>query len=107
VDVPGFPPSRFALSRPGVGLGSSQRVGAPWRPGMSGALDRQAEVRNLEKGSPSSRRGWHTHPMNALWLSLLFGAPWLAAIAYTWSRAPRRDGPPPSFAYRTRERLWA
>jgi hypothetical protein len=45
--------------------------------------------------------------MNALWLSLLFAAPWLAAIAYTWSRAPRMDGPPPSMADRTRERLWA
>jgi hypothetical protein len=45
--------------------------------------------------------------MNALWLSLLFGAPWLAAIAYTWPRAPRMDGPPPSTADRTRERLWA
>jgi hypothetical protein len=45
--------------------------------------------------------------MNALWLSLLFGAPWLAAIVYTWSRAPRMDGPPLSQADRTRERLWS
>jgi hypothetical protein len=45
--------------------------------------------------------------MNALWLSLLFGAPWLAAIAYTFSRVPRMDGPPPSMTHRTRERLWA
>jgi hypothetical protein len=45
--------------------------------------------------------------MNALWLSLLFGAPWLVAIAYTLSRAPRMDGPAPSMADRTRERLWA
>jgi len=44
--------------------------------------------------------------MNALWLSLLFGAPWLVAIAYTLPRAPRMDGPPPSMAHRTRERLW-
>jgi hypothetical protein len=44
--------------------------------------------------------------MHALWLTLLFAAPWLAAIAYTWSRAPRMDGPPPSQAERTRERLW-
>jgi hypothetical protein len=42
----------------------------------------------------------------ALWLSLLFGAPWLAAIAYTWSRAPRMLDLPPSTADRTRERLW-
>jgi hypothetical protein len=45
--------------------------------------------------------------MNALWLSLLFGAPWLAAIAYSWSRAPRLEGPPPSTADRARARLWA
>jgi hypothetical protein len=43
--------------------------------------------------------------MIALWLSLLLGAPWLAAIAHTWSRAPRMDGPPPSMADRMRERL--
>ena len=49
---------------------------------------------------------WHTQPMNALWLMLLLAAPWLAALAYTWSRAPRMDGPPPSMAERTRERLW-
>src|SRR5262249_21923233 len=54
----------------------------------------------------SSRRDWHTQPMNALWLTLLLAAPWLAALAYTWSRAPRMDGPPPSTAERTRERLW-
>ena len=53
-----------------------------------------------------SPRGWHTRPMNALWLSLLFASPWLAAIAYAWSRAPRMDGPPPSMADRTRDRLW-
>ena len=45
--------------------------------------------------------------MNALLVTLLLAAPWLAAIAYTWSRAPRMDGPPPSMADRTRERLWA
>jgi hypothetical protein len=69
-----------------------------------------AYVRNLEKGRRSLRNsppGWHNQPMNALWLSLLFGAPWLAAIAYTFSRVPRMDGPPPSMAHRTRERLWA
>jgi hypothetical protein len=44
--------------------------------------------------------------MNALWLTVLFGAPWLAAIGYTWSRAPRMDGPPASMADRTRERIW-
>jgi hypothetical protein len=44
--------------------------------------------------------------MTALWLSLLFASPWLAAIAYTWSRAPRMDDPPPSMADRTRARLW-
>jgi hypothetical protein len=44
--------------------------------------------------------------MNALSLAVLFGAPWLAAIIYTWSRAPRMDGPPASMADRMRERLW-
>jgi hypothetical protein len=44
--------------------------------------------------------------MNALWLTLLFASPWLAAIAYVWRRAPRMDGPPPSMAERARERLW-
>ncbi len=34
--------------------------------------------------------------MNALWLSLLFGALWLAAIAWTWSHATRTDVVPPS-----------
>ena len=45
--------------------------------------------------------------MNALWVTLLLAAPWLAAIAYTWSRAPRMDDPPPSMAESTRKRLWA
>jgi hypothetical protein len=44
--------------------------------------------------------------MNAIWLSILFGSPWLAAIAYTWSRAPRTDETPPSMADRVRDRLW-
>jgi len=44
--------------------------------------------------------------MIALWLSLLFGSPLLAAIAHTWSRAPRMEGPPPSMADRARDRLW-
>ena len=53
-----------------------------------------------------SPRSWHTRLMNALWLSLLFASPWLAAIAYTWSRAPRMDDPAPSMADRTRDRHW-
>jgi hypothetical protein len=44
--------------------------------------------------------------MHALWVTLLLAAPWLAAIAYVWPRAPRLDGPPPSMAERARERLW-
>jgi hypothetical protein len=44
--------------------------------------------------------------MNGLWLSLLFGAPWLAAIVWTWSRAPRADSVPPSMGERARQRLW-
>jgi hypothetical protein len=34
--------------------------------------------------------------MTALGLSLLFAAPWLVAIAWTWSRAPRTERIPPS-----------
>jgi hypothetical protein len=44
--------------------------------------------------------------MNGLWLSLLFGAPWLTAIVWTWSRAPRADSVPPSMGERARQRLW-
>jgi hypothetical protein len=44
--------------------------------------------------------------VNTLWVTLLLTAPWLAALAYTWSRAPRLDGTPPSMAERARERLW-
>jgi hypothetical protein len=71
----------------------------------SGSIRKQSGKRDVGhfRNAP---RGWHTQPMNALWLTLLFAAPWLAAIAYTWSRAPRMDGPPPSMAERTRERLW-
>jgi hypothetical protein len=45
--------------------------------------------------------------VDALWVTLLLAAPWLVLLAYTWSRAPRLDGPPPSLADRARERLWA
>jgi hypothetical protein len=46
--------------------------------------------------------------MEALWLSLLFGTPWLVAIAWAWSLAPRMDSVPPSMAARIRQRLaWA
>jgi hypothetical protein len=68
-----------------------------------------AYVRNVEKvrrRSRSSSRGWHYQPMQAFWLSLLFGAPWLMGIAYVWSRAPRMNGTPPSMADRARQRLW-
>jgi len=40
-------------------------------------------------------------------ISLLIGAPWIVAIIWTWSRAPRPDEVPPSLATRTRDRLWA
>jgi hypothetical protein len=94
-------------------MGGSRLIPVPLLPAQSSIhpeVSPGAYVRKLEKGRrslPSSPRGWHNQLMNALWLSLLFGAPWLAAIAYTWSRAPRMDGPPPSMADRTRERLWA
>jgi hypothetical protein len=40
--------------------------------------------------------------MEGLWLSVLLGAPWLAATAWVWSRAPRMDAVPPSMADRWR-----
>jgi len=43
--------------------------------------------------------------MSTLWLSLLFGAPWLVAIVATWSRAPRTDVVPPSMGERALQRL--
>ena len=43
--------------------------------------------------------------MEGLWISLVFGAPWLVAIAWVWSRGPRMDGLPPSMADRMREHL--
>ncbi len=44
--------------------------------------------------------------MLPVWLSLLFGAPWLVAIVWVRSRAPRTDVVPPSMAESARERLW-
>ena len=49
--------------------------------------------------------GWHSCHMEGLWLSLLLGAPWIAATAWVWTRAPRMDVVPPSMADRWRERL--
>jgi hypothetical protein len=43
--------------------------------------------------------------MQAIALSLLFGAPWLAAIVVIWSRAPRGDVATPSLGERSLERL--
>jgi hypothetical protein len=43
--------------------------------------------------------------MHGLWLSLLFGAPWLAAIIWIWSRAPRTDVVPPSMGEQALQRL--
>ena len=43
--------------------------------------------------------------MTSLWLSLLLGAPWIVAIAWAWSRAPRVDGVPPSLGELARRRL--
>jgi hypothetical protein len=45
--------------------------------------------------------------LNTIGVSLLLGAPWIVAIIWTWSRAPRFDGVPPSMADRARDRLWA
>jgi hypothetical protein len=40
-------------------------------------------------------------------ISLVLASPWIVAIIWTWSRAPRYDGVPPSMADRVRDRLWA
>jgi hypothetical protein len=45
--------------------------------------------------------------LDSIGISLLFGAPWIVAIIWAWSRAPRSDNVPPSLAARTRDRLWA
>ena len=44
--------------------------------------------------------------MDAIGLSLLLAAPWIVAAVWTWWRAPRYDGVPPSMADRVRDRLW-
>jgi len=43
--------------------------------------------------------------MNSIWLSVVIGAPWLAAIAWTWWHAPGLDVVPPSLGERARRRL--
>jgi hypothetical protein len=44
--------------------------------------------------------------MSAIWLSLLFGAPWLVPALWLWPRARRVDHLAPSAAESARERLW-
>ncbi len=48
----------------------------------------------------------HTEHMSAVGFSLLFGSPWLVAIGWAWSRAPRSDAVPMSMAESARLRLW-
>jgi hypothetical protein len=43
--------------------------------------------------------------MDAVLLSLLLASPWLLAIAWTWSRAPRMESVVPSLGERARQRL--
>jgi hypothetical protein len=45
--------------------------------------------------------------LNAIGLSLLLGAPWIVAIIWVWSRAPRFDAVPQSMGHRALERLRA
>ncbi len=46
--------------------------------------------------------------MEAIGLSLLFGAPWLVAIVWAWSQAPRMETAPLSLGARMLQRLaWA
>jgi hypothetical protein len=49
---------------------------------------------------------WHSDEVPAVFMSVFFASPWLVAIAWTWSRAPRSDSVPQSLAGRARERLW-
>jgi hypothetical protein len=44
--------------------------------------------------------------MADLALSLLFAAPWIAAIVWAWLRLPRDDYMPPSLGESVRKRLW-
>jgi hypothetical protein len=43
----------------------------------------------------------------AVLLALLFASPWIAAIAWLWSRRPRDGSLPPSMAEQARKRLWS
>jgi hypothetical protein len=43
--------------------------------------------------------------MEAIWLSLLFGSPWLVATAWVWSQCPRMDDVPLSMGARLLQRL--
>jgi hypothetical protein len=43
--------------------------------------------------------------MESVWLSLLFGAPWFVAIAWSRSRAPRIEAVPASMGERALQRL--
>jgi hypothetical protein len=47
-----------------------------------------------------------TDPWWALLLSVVFGAPWIVAIAWLWSKRPRDGAVPPSLAETARKRLW-
>jgi hypothetical protein len=47
------------------------------------------------------------NPWWAWLLPILFGAPWLAAIAWVWFRSPSKSGEaPPSLAELIQQRLW-
>jgi WD40-like Beta Propeller Repeat len=120
--------TRIQVARPAVGghlphggsVGTVLAVPDPQIAGHVAASDAHAQAErpppqarlrkeSEKKGADATRnppRGWHYRPMAALWLTLLIAAPWLAAIAYARSRAPRMDGPPPSMADRARARLW-
>ena len=45
-------------------------------------------------------------PWWALLLPVVFGAPWIVAIAWLWSKRPRDGAVPPSLAETARKRLW-
>jgi hypothetical protein len=45
--------------------------------------------------------------MDAIALSIILGAPWLAFLAVVWPRVPALDHVPPSLADQARRRIWS
>jgi hypothetical protein len=48
----------------------------------------------------------HSGCMDAIVLSIILSAPWLACLAVVWARVPPLDHVPPSLADQARRRIW-